>query len=349
MKFPGRYFSVLIITSILIVASCSEKSQEKAEIHKISFDTSSIIQTICFGSCNKQWEDQSYWKTIAQENPDLWIWMGDIIYSDTEDMMQLENQYNIQKKHKEYQKFTDSTMVVGVWDDHDYGVNDGGREYPKREESRDLLFDFLEIQKGNPAWNRQGAYQVYEFGPAGKKVKVFLLDGRYFKDPLSQDEFSEQRYLQNIEGTYLGEDQWTWLEKELFKSKAKLNLIISGVQVIPTQQYFEKWSNFPKERQRLFDLIAKSGIEKPIILSGDRHIAEVSRIEIDSAMMLYEVTSSGLTHSYEKADEENEYRISPLIVSKNYGKINLSWVGEQPKVVISIHDIDGTELFSFPL
>jgi alkaline phosphatase D len=332
-------FFLVILLATLYSCKSDNPSLDK-EKNRVYEDTS-LITTIAFGSCNKQWEDQAYWKIIGNDHPDLWIWMGDIIYSDTEDMQQLRKQYELQKGHQEYLSFADSCRIIGVWDDHDYGVNDGGNTYPKRKESRDLLFDFLDLDDNHPAWKREGAYQSYVLGPTGKQIKVFLLDGRYFKDPLLPDKKTEQRYLPSNKGTYLGETQWKWLEEEMKNSQAQVNLIVSGVQVIPEEHFFEKWANFPNERQRLFDLIKAADLQHPVFLSGDRHIAEFSKLQIDSTLILYEATSSGLTHSYEKADEENAYRIGKLIVVKNYGLIHLDWSGEEIGIEIDIKSIQG--------
>lgn len=349
MRNLSKLLTFLVFIIFFLFSVCCKEKQNKTLSYKTNLDTTQIIQTICFGSCNKQWEDQSYWKTIGEENPDLWIWMGDIIYCDTEDMQQLEAQYHKQKRHPEYRSFADSTQIVGVWDDHDYGVNDGGINYPKKRESRDLLFEFLDIPKSNPVWDKEGAYQSYTFGKDSSLLKVILLDGRYFKDDLKPDKETEQRYLVSEDASYLGEAQWQWFEKELKNSKAKLNLIVSGVQLISPDHHFEKWSNYPGERERFFTLIKESGVQNPLVISGDRHIAEVSKIELDSSLFLYDVTSSGLTHSYEKADEENDFRIGPLVSSKNYGKIEINWNTVQPEIILYIHQIDGEVLYSHKL
>ena len=36
------------------------------------------------------------------------------------------------------------TQIIGVWDDHDYGVNDGGGDYEFKNYTRDWFLDFLE-------------------------------------------------------------------------------------------------------------------------------------------------------------------------------------------------------------
>lgn len=35
------------------------------------------------------------------------------------------------------------TKVLGVWDDHDYGVNDGGSDYPHKKLTREMFLNFV--------------------------------------------------------------------------------------------------------------------------------------------------------------------------------------------------------------
>jgi alkaline phosphatase D len=346
MKFYPKLFLFICMTLLgLTLFSCELKKHESKLQHINGSDTTIVLKTICFGACNRQWEDQSYWQTIEKEKPDLWIWMGDIIYCDTDHMSLMRSQYDLQKSNLEYMAFIDSVRVIGIWDDHDFGKNDGGTSFLAKKGSRDLLFDFLDIPESDPIWKREGAYQSYVFGPDSQQVKVFLLDGRYFRDDLLPDDNSDQRYLQNKDGTYLGDKQWQWLENELKNNQAKINIFVSGIQFIPTEHYFEKWYNFPIEREKFMNLISSNSVQNPMILSGDRHIGEISKT-IVNGMELFEVTSSGLTHSYEKADEENPYRVGELISVRNFGKLDMKWEMDSLSIRYAIHDLNGNTLES---
>ena len=103
------------------------------------------LTTIAFGSCSDQKRPQPLWDDIVAQKPDLWIWLGDNIYGDSENMDTLRAKYARQKSNPVYQQLRQSTPIIGVWDDHDYGVNDGGKEYPKRKESQQLMLDFLDV------------------------------------------------------------------------------------------------------------------------------------------------------------------------------------------------------------
>jgi alkaline phosphatase D len=279
---------------------------------------------MAFGSCNRQDAPQPLWKPILADHPDLWVWMGDNIYGDSPVMDTLRAKYARQNANSDYQRLKASTPIIGVWDDHDYGINDGDKRFAQKKESRDLMFDFLGMPADAQERNREGGYAAHTYGTGDRQVKVILLDGRYFRDTLSR---IDRQYQVNLTGQMLGDAQWKWLEKELNTSTARVNFIISGVQFLPTEHVYEKWANFPKEREKLLDLIARSGAQNPILMSGDRHIAEIMKLE-DSRFPkgLYEVTASGLTHTWSGiAEEKNSFRVSELVAKLNYGLASFDW------------------------
>jgi len=227
---------------------------------------------MAFGSCNRQDAPQPLWKPILADHPDLWVWMGDNIYGDSPVMDTLRAKYARQNANPDYQRLKASTPIIGVWDDHDYGINDGDKRFAQKKESRDLMFDFLGMPADAQERNREGGYAAHTYGTGDQQVKVILLDGRYFRDTLSR---IDRQYQVNLTGQMLGDAQWKWLEEELNSSTARVNFIVSGVQFLPTEHVYEKWASFPKEREKLLNLIANSGVQNPILMSGDRHIAEI--------------------------------------------------------------------------
>lgn len=285
------------------------------------------------------------WAPIRQNNPQLWIWLGDNIYGDTDDMAVMKQKYDLQQSHPEYRKLTASTPIVGIWDDHDYGKNDAGVEYSYKQASQELMLDFLGEPKDSPRRQQEGAYASYTYGPAGKQVKVILLDARYFRDSLQKE---NKTYLPNENGTLLGEQQWQWLEAALTNSPAQLHVIGNGIQIIPEEHAYEKWANFPNERKRLFDLLAKTKAKGVILLSGDRHIAEISRYEDPRiGYPVYEVTASGLTHSATNNNgEPNRYRVGSLINQLNFGVMTIDWDKKPLPVTLEVRGLENKVMTS---
>jgi hypothetical protein len=113
-------------------------------------------------------------------------------------------------------------------------------------------------------------------------------------------------------GKVLGDEQWKWLENELLvesvasssstEEPPELFVILSSIQVWSTNPLMEGWGHFPKEQERLWNLLrthynrdsnesANLSPAPVLFLSGDVHHAEIS-----GQAGFYEVTSSGLTH-----------------------------------------------------
>lgn len=286
------------------------------------------VEQLVFVSCFKQTRPAPAMETIARIKPDVFIWMGDNVYGDTEDMEVLRKKWQVVREHPAYARIRESSRVIGTWDDHDYGENDAGREYPKRAESQQLFLDFLDVPATSPGRKREGVYSVADFGPPGKMVRVILLDTRYFRDPVGSD------------GTILGEAQWKWLEKMLTGSEAQVNVLVSSIQVLPAEHRFEKWTNFPREHKRLLDLLARKDVPPVVMLSGDRHMAEIS-LNKEFGYPLYDITSSSLNQPIGGGDEPNRSRVGQLFRGANFGVLNIDWSREVPVVTAGICDERG--------
>lgn len=339
-----RVISVLVC--LLLAFSCS---RQRTVVSAEGADERATV--VAFGSCNKAGKTQVMWNAIAKQNPYCWIWLGDNIYGDTENMALLKEKYDRQKNHPAYRSFRSTVPIYGIWDDHDYGLNDGDKYFAKKRESRDLLFDFIDLPEDHPAWSRAGAYQSYTLEEKGRKIKLILLDGRYFRDSLQKDTQTKQRYRPNEAGDLLGEAQWSFLKEELSASNADIHLIACGIQFIPTEQCYEKWSNFPRSRKRLFDLLSALQPKNPVLLSGDRHISEVSALDIENYdHPVYEVTASGLTHTWSNrsASEPNAYRKGPLVIDENYGLLRIEW-DQTPGIFAEIRNEFNVLLLQVPL
>ncbi len=338
-----KKISIFFFGFLFLITACAQdiKVDPKFANTARKLDTKNTLQTIAFGSCNNQSKSQEMWKNVVVNKPDLWIWLGDIIYADTKNMQVMADKYSVVKNNIDYRRLLACSPVVGIWDDHDFGWNDAGKEYPMKRESKRLMLDFLDVPKNASVRNREGIYQSYVFGESGKKVKIILLDTRFFRDPVERTSGRNKKYLPNHDGDVLGEAQWAWLEKELENSDAQINIIASGYQIIAKEHRFEKWGNFPKSRARLFELLQKVKPAMPILVSGDRHMAELSRTTlVGLENPLFEITSSGLTHTWkEKRKEANQYRVGDLVIEKNFGVFKIDWSGKQPKVMVEVRGL----------
>lgn len=337
------YYLLLIIG----IFGCDASKTTTSSVQPAEISANNRLTTIAFGSCNKQNEPQPIWDVVLAAEPDLWIWLGDNIYGDTDDMNLLKKKYDQQLAHPKYQKLIETCPIIGIWDDHDYGLNDGGKEWSKKDESKELMLNFLKVDKNAAVRKRKGAYQSYVFGEKGQRVKIILLDTRYFRDELESNSVGKSRYKINETGDILGEEQWTWFEEELSDDSVDLYLVGGGIQMIPMEHGFEKWANFPQSRKRFLSLVEKSNPKSIILLSGDRHIAEISKMKLNGVNYpIYDITSSGMTHSYEAIkDEPNRYRVDNKITGqKNFGLMQIDWNSEPLSVKIEIKGLENVVL-----
>jgi len=286
------------------------------------------LTKIAFGSCNRQSLPQPLWEVIGDAEPDLWIWGGDCVYVDSPNKDVIIRKFDLQYKNDNYKAFREKTPIIGTWDDHDFGENNSGKWFQSKSITQSKFLDFLDEPPTSPRRKQKGVYASYAFGPVGKQVKILLLDNRYHAD------------LPGPEGDILGETQWRWLEEELSNSHAQIHLIVSGTQILHEEHRYEKWANFPQSRNRLLKLIKESRVPGAILISGDRHIHEIAvKNDNETPYPLYEVTSSGLTHSYTSfPGEPNKYRLGTVFSGKGFAMMEIDWVGETPSVGLQIRD-----------
>jgi len=324
-----RSYYLIVVLSIFF--SCPLFSQEK------------IIQKIAFGSCSHQKKKQPILGKVVEKNPDLFIYLGDNIYGDTRDMEKLKAKYLMLGKKNEFKKLQKSTEILAIWDDHDYGENDAGRHYPLKNESKEIFLDFWKEPGESERRKHKGNYHVMSYGPIAKRVQIILLDTRTFRDnlTLTKDHSLYKNDYQpcNIkDSTILGDQQWEWLEKKLIEP-AKVRIIASSTQYAHQYNGWESWNNFPFEHKKMGDLIQKTKANGVIFISGDVHWGELSMRLIEGIYPLYDITSSGITQTWDKP-EPNKYRIGNVVMENNYGMIEINWELNDPELNFSITDIN---------
>lgn len=300
------------------------------------------FDVIAFGSCAKERQPQPVWTDILTHDPDLFLFIGDNHYADVwyEDgrriMAPVRNIERIEEAYADlaaipgFQRMRRHAPMMATWDDHDYGANDAGAEYFLKEQSQKAFLDFFGFPENHPIRQQEGIYNARTFGQQGQRVQVIMLDTRYHRDPLDtgpRDEWGGGSYIPTTDTsrTILGEAQWQWLEQQLRKP-ADVRIIASSIQVVAYQHRFESWGNMPHERDRLYALIDQTNANGVVILSGDRHLMEISRDNNEPAPYpIYDFTSSGLNETPRPVNDPNRYRIGPVTRDLNYGIVRINW------------------------
>ncbi len=317
-------------------------------------DASKPLSKIAFGSCADQDKPCPTWEAIAKDKPELLLLLGDTIYADLDKKQKvtpelLKSKYDQLDAVPAFQAIKSSVPMLGVYDDHDYGKNDGDTTWALKDDAQRVLLDFYGVPADSPRRSRKGVYHAEIFGPPGQRVQIIMLDGRYHLNGAIKGKFDTRvrttPYIPNSDpgATFLGAEQWAWLEEQL-KQPAEIRLICSGIQVLSEDHPFEKWMNMPLERAKFFKLLRDTKANGVIVLSGDRHLAELSMSTDAITYPLYDLTSSGFNQATTswRPPEKNRHRVAAVPFGNNYGIIEIDWSRQtSPLVSLQLHDEEG--------
>jgi alkaline phosphatase D len=318
-------------------------------------DAGTTLRRIAAGSCIRQNRPQPIWKAVAAFRPDVLLLLGDNIYGDTEDMQVLRDKYAQLAANEGFAALRRDVPLVAVWDDHDFGANDAGREYPRRRESQQVFLDFLGVPADAPLRRQEGIYRALTVGPPGRRVQFICLDTRYHRSPLAVLPPAERvkgagpyRPSDDPAATVLGDAQWEWLAAAV-REPAEVRIILSSIQVASIEHHFEHWGNFPAERARLLKLLRDARAEGVIVVSGDRHAGEISRIPAGPEALgypLHDLTASSFNQERApgRERERNATRVGDVHGGVNFGTIEIDWepaAGGGPRLTLAIRDEHG--------
>ena len=206
------------------------------------------VSRISFSSCHlpelMKRDAPTFWQDMRQvSDPQLWLWMGDNMYRDGNDINAKRLEYNKVREEESYARHglvsqTEPVIpIMACWDDHDYGYNDAGSDYPCSAESQAEWAHHVNIPPSEPQHPdspdyRPGVYNSRMFLKPGTEeeagVHVILLDNRSGRDP-TYDKFGE---CKGSDTKILSDQQWAWLEEEL-ERQSEIKIIGSGIQVLP--------------------------------------------------------------------------------------------------------------------
>ena len=285
------------------------------------------ILTLGFGSCLHQDRSMAILKTIEKKELDLFMFIGDNVYGDQEDgeLDKLIRTYK--QQYNNLENFLKNVSTEFIWDDHDFGINDGGSNYRYKDRAKELFLETWKIPSNDPRRFRDGLYFDKMIKKNGLKVHLIFLDNRSFKSEWKlTDEFNKEgkeRYVKDFDPqkTLLGKKQWQWLKDKL-NEDSDIKIILSSLQILSLGHGWESWDKLPLERERLFNLIDESNVSNLIILSGDRHRGGFYRFKTNHNNDIYEFTSSSLNLPIPFNTEEK----GPLRIGSTYRKANFGVV-----------------------
>ena len=305
--------------------------------------------TIAFGGCAgyTPWHERM-WLTIAAQDPQALLLLGDNVYIDHPTMPDIQRYvYYRRQSRPEYRTLVATAPVFAIWDDHDFGENDsfGGPE----EDPVPWRGDVLEVYRqnwANPAYGTGEAPGVY-FRTRMADVEFFFLDGRYYRTPPG-----------HAEPTMLGGEQLRWLLDGLRSSTATFKVLVSpvpwafgakaGTQMTPMGPMpgaGDVWEGFPDERAAIFSAIEADSIAGVVLLSADRHRSDLWRIERPDHYDFYEFESGRLTNIHTHGCMPGALRC--YNATPSFGLLTFDTQRADPAVTYQVLDIDGELVYAF--
>ncbi|MFK7844851.1 MAG: alkaline phosphatase, partial [Rhodothermales bacterium] len=284
------------------------------------------------------------WRLIAEYNFPLFLLTGDNVYIDDPTRPGVQDYtYYRRQSRPEFRELTAGTSIAAIWDDHEFGDNDswGGPEIDQPEWKLPVWRVFKN-NWNNPSYAGGEAQPGCWFSFSIADVEIFMLDDRYYRD-------NHQEPPTDRPATMLGPDQKAWLFEEISKSTATFKMLVTSVPwaygVKPGSS--DPWQGFKEEREEIFSFLSDNKINGVFLLSGDRHRADIWKIERPDGYPMYDFENARLTnlHTHDV--------IPGAIYGYNekctFGRLRFDTAKADPEVIYDIITIDNEVVYSFPL
>jgi alkaline phosphatase D len=304
------YFSKLETNKkyeLVIAASDGELLDERVvstlpdKITKLKFAVVSCANDLLYGSGGAE-----MWDDLWSMNPHFILQIGDNTYGDLKDGKPFRP---VTEEHL-WQRYVDARSlfaiykkyqlipIFAIWDDHDFGFNDGDRTFELKVKSLQIFKDFY-AQQEIPGYFQNGPTVSSTFKIANQRF--LLVDGRYYRS-VNRPSPTMQKYrgplasplqLDNQDyQTHFGKEGESFLYKNLNLDQVP-TWLVTGDQFFGAYHVFESYEGNQPESFKYFLKQIRKSKSKVVFVSGDRHLSEV--IEIDKAEVGYptfEITSS---------------------------------------------------------
>lgn len=308
--------------------------------------------TVAFGSCLfvqgalmnalgiRYGEGHRILETIDQRFPDLMLWLGDNVYMnpiESASLAGINEAYSYTRGIPAMQALLARRPNYSIWDDHDYGPNNGDTHSPIK---KDVLKVFQHYW-ANPAYGTATAPGVY-YRFQWADVDFFMMDDRYYRG---------SNTLEDPGKPFLGTAQLDWLQQHLRQSKATFKMIAIGNQVLNDYTHAESYPQYPQEHEHLLNWLRDNQISGVVFLSGDRHHAELIKVTGKTAYPLYDFTSSPLTSRPLGIGREqnNPRRVKDTLIAqdRSYGMLSFEGKGAQRLLRMGSYNVDGKKFWEF--
>jgi len=195
-----------------------------------------------------------------------------------------------------FQQMSSSIPIMGIWDDHDFGLDNNDGTYKYKEIARKV---FMETYPTYPyEVENEGIYYRFQIAD----VDAFVLDTRWYRSP-----------MQNIDGKdkiMLGEKQLAWFLNGLKQSTARIKIIFSSIPFNDyggdtsrdRPGYYDSWMGYKFARDKVMSFIKENRILGVIVLSADQHYPSTHILNWKSPIKYASKTDTSITYSLSELD-----------------------------------------------
>jgi alkaline phosphatase D len=287
--------------------------------------------------------DSSIFEAMAKEKAAFMLWLGDNWYTREADYSSdwgLWYRASRDRSMPVIQNFLKSMSQYAIWDDHDYGPNNSGKEYVFKKETKKIFDTFW----CNPPTNAdsEGNYTQFNYND----LDFFLMDDRTFR---SSDKLKDSiNGAPNPDKHMWGPTQLDWLKNQLANSEAPFKIIANGSPVLNGYNKHDCLIHFPVEFNELIQFIIDERIRGVLFLTGDRHHSEIVGKKLSDSYTLYDIVNSSLTariskvSDYEKTNPE--LIMDSIVEQNNYTRISVSGKTKARKLKFEFMDAKGNKL-----
>lgn len=242
------------------------------------------------------------WDTLAATNPEYLLMIGDNVYADQSSA----NSYSQTNPEIIWERYVDARLrfpvyfqqklipTHGLWDDHDFGLNNGNRDFKYKEEAKEIFEAFFAQDLTTDDWSKStGVGGLLSLGD----FNLYFLDGRSFR---SEDK----------SGSHIGLDQSAWFYSKL-REEVTPSLVIKGDQFFGGYHNYESFEGNHADNFQEFITELKQMKTPFVFISGDRHLSEIMQFPRSLfGKPSFEITSSPIhAKTFSEEVDSNPWRV----------------------------------------
>ncbi|MGH2453202.1 MAG: alkaline phosphatase D family protein [bacterium] len=226
--------------------------------------TDAPVTLIWGADTSEEWKPFRIFQGMKARGADLFLYLGDTIYSDfgtfrATTLEQYRQKYQINRADPALREYLATVATWVVWDDHEV-ENNFDSEHIRVEIGLRALQEYWPIRPAAPG-------RLYRSFRWGRTAEFFILDTRQYRSPIFR--------LDGPEKTMLGRAQKQWLLDGLIRSPAAVKVIVSSV---PLRHHSpDSWEGYAFERDEILRVIQQRRIRTVLVLAADVHYAALLR------------------------------------------------------------------------